>query len=75
LSTPARATNWPARIPRSRSRPLRPASSRARSPAVGARPSRAGLGAARIGSTVYVVGGYGTGFVGTNRLEVYTPPA
>jgi Kelch motif len=38
-------------------------------------PQRAGLGAARIGRTIYVVGGYGARFDGTNRLEAFTPPA
>jgi len=37
-------------------------------------PQRAGLGAARIGRTVYVVGGYGPTFQGTNRLESFTAP-
>jgi hypothetical protein len=37
-------------------------------------PPRAGLGAARIGRTVYVVGGYGKGFAGTSRAESYAPP-
>ena len=37
-------------------------------------PQRAGLGAARIGRTVYVVGGYGATFQGTNRLESFTAP-
>jgi actin-like ATPase involved in cell morphogenesis len=36
-------------------------------------PPRAGLGVARIGTTVYVVGGYGPGFTGTNRMESFTP--
>jgi hypothetical protein len=37
-------------------------------------PQRAGLGAARIGRTVYVVGGYGKTFQGTNRVEAFTTP-
>jgi hypothetical protein len=37
-------------------------------------PQRAGLGAARIGQTVYVVGGYGATFQGTTLVEAYTPP-
>jgi hypothetical protein len=37
-------------------------------------PARAGLGVARIGKTVYTVGGRGNGFRGTNRVETYTPP-
>jgi len=37
-------------------------------------PQRAGLGAARIGRTVYVVGGYGKTFQGTNRVESLTTP-
>jgi actin-like ATPase involved in cell morphogenesis len=37
-------------------------------------PQRAGLGAARIGQTVYVVGGYGRTFQGTNRVESFTAP-
>jgi actin-like ATPase involved in cell morphogenesis len=36
-------------------------------------PQRAGLGAARIGQTVYVVGGYGATFQGTTLVEAYTP--
>jgi actin-like ATPase involved in cell morphogenesis len=38
-------------------------------------PPRAGAGAASIGGTVYVVGGYGKAFDGTNRVEAFTPPA
>ncbi|GIJ43231.1 hypothetical protein Val02_01170 [Virgisporangium aliadipatigenens] len=36
-------------------------------------PPRAGLGAARVGNTVYVVGGYGPGFTGSSRVESFTP--
>jgi hypothetical protein len=35
-------------------------------------PARAGLGVALIGRTVYVVGGYGDGFDGTDRVEAFT---
>ncbi len=38
-------------------------------------PQRAGLGAAMVGKTIYVVGGYGSGFEGTDRLEAFTPAA
>ena len=38
-------------------------------------PQRAGMGVARIGDTMYVVGGYGATFQGTNSLEAFTPPA
>jgi len=39
-------------------------------------PQRGSLAAAMIGRTVYVVGGYGKGFVGLARLEAFTfPPA
>jgi hypothetical protein len=38
-------------------------------------PPRAGLGAARIGRTVYVVGGYSATVQGTTMVESYTPPA
>jgi hypothetical protein len=37
-------------------------------------PQRAGLGAARIGRTVYVVGGYGSTFRATKQVEAYTLP-
>ena len=37
-------------------------------------PQRAGLGAARIGQTVYVVGGYGRTFQGSTLVEAFTPP-
>jgi actin-like ATPase involved in cell morphogenesis len=37
-------------------------------------PQRAGMGLARIGQTVYVVGGYGKAFQGTNRVEAFTAP-
>jgi len=37
-------------------------------------PQRGGLAASMIGRTVYVVGGYGKGFVGLSRLEAYTFP-
>jgi hypothetical protein len=37
-------------------------------------PPRAGLGSARIGKTVYVVGGYGANFQGLDRLESFTVP-
>jgi actin-like ATPase involved in cell morphogenesis len=37
-------------------------------------PQRAGMGVARIGRTVYVVGGYGKAFQGTNRVEAFTAP-
>ena len=37
-------------------------------------PQRAGLGAARIGKTVYVVGGYGKNFQGTERVESFSTP-
>jgi hypothetical protein len=36
-------------------------------------PPRAGLGAAKIGRTVYVVGGYSATFQGTNLVESFTP--
>lgn len=36
-------------------------------------PQRAGLGVAKIGNTIYVVGGYGATFQGTNRVEALTP--
>ncbi len=36
-------------------------------------PARAGLGAAVIGTTVYIVGGYGDGFEGSDRVESFTP--
>jgi hypothetical protein len=36
-------------------------------------PPRAGTGAASIGGTVYVVGGYGKAFAGTNRVDAFTP--
>jgi hypothetical protein len=36
-------------------------------------PQRSGMGAAVIGKTVYVVGGYGTTFVGSNLVEAFTP--
>lgn len=36
-------------------------------------PPRAGLGAATIGKTIYVVGGYGQDFQGTSRFEALTP--
>ena len=38
-------------------------------------PPRAGLGAARIGRTVYIVGGYSATVQGTTMVEAYTPPA
>jgi molecular chaperone DnaK (HSP70) len=38
-------------------------------------PPRAGLGAARIGRTVYIVGGYSATVQGTTIVEAYTPPA
>ena len=38
-------------------------------------PQRAGLGAAVVGNTVYVVGGYGDGFEGTVRVEAFTAPS
>lgn len=38
-------------------------------------PQRAGLGVARIGDTIYVVGGYGADFQGTSRVEALTPAA
>jgi len=37
-------------------------------------PQRAGLGSARIGRTVYVVGGYGANFQGLSNLESFTVP-
>jgi hypothetical protein len=37
-------------------------------------PQRASLGAAMIGRTLYVVGGYGNGFFDLNRLEAITFP-
>ncbi len=37
-------------------------------------PPRAGLGAARIGRTVYIVGGYSATVQGTTMVESYTPP-
>jgi hypothetical protein len=37
-------------------------------------PQRAGLGVAKIGDTIYVVGGYGATFQGTNRVEALTLP-
>jgi hypothetical protein len=38
-------------------------------------PPRAGLGAAKIGRTVYIVGGYTAAAQGTTQVEAYTPPA
>jgi actin-like ATPase involved in cell morphogenesis len=38
-------------------------------------PPRAGLGAARIGRTIYIVGGYSATVQGTTLVESYTPPA
>jgi actin-like ATPase involved in cell morphogenesis len=38
-------------------------------------PPRAGLGVAKIGRTVYLVGGYTAAAQGTTQVEAYTPPA
>ncbi|MEV6490646.1 Hsp70 family protein, partial [Actinoplanes sp. NPDC051633] len=37
-------------------------------------PPRAGLGVARLGRTIYVVGGYGANFQGLDRVESFTVP-
>ena len=37
-------------------------------------PPRAGMGVARIGRTIFVVGGYGATFQGLNRVESFTVP-